>query len=256
MSDINPTNPRTLGRGICIITGASKGFGRALAHKVSRFLEPGSVLLLVARSGTLLQELKEELQSFTGEQQLVVHCVAVDLSTKEGVNETVRVARQEAVNEIDHVLLINNAASLGDISQFVSFTDPDEVNSYLSLNISSALALTAGILQAFSCRPFLRWSVVNISSTFALQALPSWVLYCTAKAARKMMFGVLAEEEPNVKVLSYSPGPMDTEMQEDILRLTGVKHHLLPCQESAAKLVKLLLDNDFSSGAHLDFFEV
>ncbi|XP_029296188.1 sepiapterin reductase b [Cottoperca gobio] len=256
MSDINSTKPRTLGRGICIITGASKGFGRALAHKVSHSLEPRSVLLLVARSGTLLQEMKEELQSFTEEQQLGVHCIAVDLSMKEGVDEIVRVARKEAVNEIEHVLLINNAASLGDISKFGSFTDPNEVNSYLSLNVSSPLALTAGILQVFPYRTGLRWSVVNLSSTFALQAVPSWVLYCTAKAARKMMFTVLSNEEQHIKVLSYSPGPMDTEMQKDILRLTGVNNHPLPCQESVGKLMKLLLDNDFSSGAHIDFFDV
>ncbi|XP_051278398.1 sepiapterin reductase b isoform X2 [Dicentrarchus labrax] len=222
MQDIYSTNPKTLGRGICIITGASRGFGRALAQEVSYFSKPGSVLLLVARSNTMLQELKEELQSLTKDQQLMVHCIAVDLSTREGVHETVRVARQEAINEMDHVLLINNA----------------------------------GILQVFPCRPGLRWSVVNVSSVFATQALPSWVLYCTAKAARKMMFGVLAEEEPNVKVLSYSPGPMDTDMQVDIRRLTGSNHHLLPCQESAAKLMKLLLDNNFLSGKHLDFFEV
>ncbi|KAM9360670.1 sepiapterin reductase b [Symphorus nematophorus] len=250
------TNPRTLGRCICIITGASKGFGWALAQEVCHFLNPGSVLLLVARSETLLQGLKKELWSFTEEQQLVVCCIAVDLSTKEGVNETVRVAKQKAVSELDHVLLINNAASLGDISQFSGFTDPDEVNSYLFLNVSSALALTAGILQVFPCRADLRWSVVNVSSVFAEQPLASWVLYCTAKAARKMMFSVLAEEQPTVKVLSYSPGPLDTEMQQDIWRQTGVKHHLFPCQESAAKLMKLLLDNDFSSGAHLDFFTV
>lgn len=71
-------------------------------------LKPGSILLLVARTETLLQELKEELKRVT-EEQLVVHCIAVDLSTREGLNEIIRVARQEAVNEIDHVLLINNA---------------------------------------------------------------------------------------------------------------------------------------------------
>ncbi|KAK5871023.1 hypothetical protein PBY51_003926 [Eleginops maclovinus] len=256
MSDINSTNPMSLGRGICIITGASKGFGRVIAHQVSRSLEPRSVLLLVARSGTLLQEMKEELQSFIEGRQLVLHCITVDLSTKEGVDETVRVARQEAVDEIEHVLLINNAASLGNISKFETFTNPDEVNSYLSLNVSSPLALTAGILQLCPCRPGLRWSVVNLSSTLALQALPSWVLYCTAKAARNMMFSVLAKEQQNVKVLSYSPGPMDTDMQKEILRVTQVNHNPLPCHESAAKLMKLLLDDDFPSGAHLDFFDV
>ncbi|XP_058492504.1 sepiapterin reductase b [Solea solea] len=246
----------TLGRGFCIITGASKGFGRSLAHEVSHLLEPGSVLLLVARSGSLLEELKEEIYSFTDKQQLAVHCVTADLSTREGVTETVRLAKQEAVNELDHVLLINNAGSLGNISSFGSFTDIEKVNSYLTFNVSSALALTAGLLQVFPCRADLRWSVVNISSIFALKALPSWVLYCTAKAARMMMFSVLAEEEPNIKVLSYSPGPMDTEMQEDIQRQSGIAYSLFPCHVSAAKLMKLILDNDFPSGKHLDFFEV
>lgn len=46
---------------------------------------------------------------------------------------------------------------------------------------------------------------------------------------------------------------MDTEMQKEIHRLTGVKHHLIPCKEPAAKLMKLLLDNDFASGMQLDF---
>lgn len=49
---------------------------------------------------------------------------------------------------------------------------------------------------------------------------------------------------------------MDTGMQEEIYQLTGVSQHLLPCQEPADKLMKLLLDDDFPSGAHLDFFEV
>ncbi|XP_030273081.1 sepiapterin reductase b isoform X2 [Sparus aurata] len=256
MTDVIPTDGRTLGRCICIITGASKGFGRALAHQVCCWLKPGSVLLLVARSETLLQELKEELKGFAVEQQLLVNCIVADLSTQKGVNEAVRVARLESEKENDHVLLINNAASLGDISQFSSFTDLDVVNSYMSLNISSALVLTAGMLQVFPRRPGLRWTVVNLSSVFATEALPSWVLYCTAKAARKMMFSVLAVGEPNVRVLSYSPGPLDTGMQKDILRMTGVDNHPFPCKDSAVKLMKLLLDDDFASGTHIDFFSV
>ncbi|XP_053181717.1 sepiapterin reductase b [Scomber japonicus] len=256
MSDIHSTTIRTLSRCICIITGASKGFGRALAHQVSHYMKPGSVLLLVARTRTLLQELKEELQSFTGNQSLVVHCVTADLSTRDGVNETVSAARQQSSNEIDHVLLINNAASLGNISPFTNFTNLDQVNSYLSFNVSSPLALTAGILQVFPPRAGLRWSVVNCSSIFAVQTMPSWVLYCTGKSARVMMFRVLAAEEPNVKVLSYSPGPLDTEMQKDILRLTGIRNNVFPCKESAAKLMKVLLDDEFTSGSHLDFFQL
>lgn len=246
----------TLGRCLCIITGASKGFGRTLALQVSCLLNAGSVLVLVARTGPLLLGLKAELETQNVAEGLAIHCVEADLSTAEGVEQTLKSAKQDNVDNIDHVLLINNAASLGAISHFTSFTDPAEVNAYISFNVSSALALTAGILQEFVQRPGLRRTVVNVSSLFAHEPLPQWVLYCTAKAARKMMFKVLAKEEPDVKVLSYSPGPMDTEMQQEILKKTGISYDLMPCQKPAAKLLKLLLDNDFASGTHLDFFDV
>uniref|UniRef100_A0A672J1F1 Sepiapterin reductase n=1 Tax=Salarias fasciatus TaxID=181472 RepID=A0A672J1F1_SALFA len=100
MSVIHSENLNSLGRSLCIITGAWKGFGRALTHRVVYLLRPGSVLLLVARSAVLLQE----LQSFCEEQQLLIQCITADLSTKDGVNETVRGARQQAANELDHVL--------------------------------------------------------------------------------------------------------------------------------------------------------
>lgn len=98
------------------------------------------------------------------------------------------------------------AASLGEISKFSSFTSLERLNAYLSLNVSSAVALTAGLLQVFPHQPGLQWIVVNISSTFALNPIQKWGLYSTAKVARKMMFSILAKEEPSVKVLSYSPG--------------------------------------------------
>lgn len=81
-----------------------------------------------------------------------------------------------------------------------------EVDSYMSVNVSSCLCLTASFLQAFPQQSGLRRTVINISSLCALQPFPSWVLYCTGKAARDMMFRVLAGEEPDIRVLSYSPG--------------------------------------------------
>lgn len=106
------------------------------------------------------------------------------------------------------------SASLGDVSRYTkNFTNMAEVDSYLSLNVSSALCLTASILQAFPQRPGVKRTVINITSLCALKPFPSWVLYCTGKAAREMMFRVLAEEEPDLRVLSYSPGeeqPYDT----------------------------------------------
>lgn len=88
----------------------------------------------------------------------------------------------------------------------VDLGDPVEVNNYWALNLTSMLCLTSSILKAFPDSPGLIRTVVNISSLCALQPFKGWGLYCAGKAARDMMFQVLATEEPSVRVLSYAPG--------------------------------------------------
>ncbi|KAI4871675.1 hypothetical protein NFI96_031105 [Prochilodus magdalenae] len=264
------TTPRDFGKALCIITGASRGFGWSLAREIAALLRPGSVLLLVARSGDKLRALQADLAASTAsESGLLVRCVVADLGRKEGVDSVLREARETPCHDIDHLLLFNNAASLGDVSRYVqSFTDMDEVDSYLSFNVSSALCLTSGLLGAFPQRSGLRRCVVNVSSLCAVKPFPSWVLYCTGKAARDMMFRVLAEEEPELRVLNYAPGPLDTDMQvqarsssaDPNLKNTLADLHsqgrLLTCEESVAKLIKVLLEDDYPSGAHLDFYDL
>ncbi|XP_028829575.1 sepiapterin reductase a [Denticeps clupeoides] len=258
------SEPRGLGRSFCIVTGASKGFGRSIARQVAALLRPQSTLVLVARSGDKLQELRAEVEA----GGLVVRAVAADLGAKGGVERVVREAREASSADIEHLMLFNNAASLGDVSRYAqSFTDMDEVDSYLSFNVSSALSLTAGVLKAFPQRPGLRRTVVNVSSLCALEPFPTWVLYCTGKAARDMMFRVLAKEEPDLRVLNYAPGPLDTDMQvearstsDPTLKKTVFdlrdKGQLLTCEQSCSKLVKVLLKDDYQSGVHLDYFEL
>ncbi|KAJ8395594.1 hypothetical protein AAFF_G00030750 [Aldrovandia affinis] len=269
-SDLVAPVSKDLGRALCVITGASRGFGRCLAVQIAGLLKPKSALLLVARSGDKLRELQADLtDSDAGREGLVIRCVTADLGQKEAVEETVRAAKEMCPVGIDRLILINNAASLGDVSRFArSFTDPADIDSYLSFNVSSALSLTAGMMGAFPKRPGMRRCVVNISSVCAVRPYPSWVLYCTGKAARDMMFRVLAEEEPELRVLNYSPGPLDTEMFEEAQTKTGdlamrtsfsamhSQGKVLTCEESGTKLMKLLLEDVFASGAHIDFYDL
>lgn len=83
-----------------------------------------------------------------------------------------------------------------------------------------------------------------------------------------MMFRVLAEEEPDLRVLNYAPGPLDTDMQlqarsssaDDALRNSFSDMHaqgqLLTCEQSINKLIKVLLEDKYTSGAHLDFYDL
>ncbi|XP_014452583.2 sepiapterin reductase [Alligator mississippiensis] len=258
---------RSLGRAACVLTGASRGFGRSLALLLAPRLVADSVLVLVARAQEALEELAAELRgSCPG---LRVECVPADLGTAAGLQRVLGAVRDlPGEAGLERLLLVNNAGSLGDISKFfVDFTSLDEVNSYFAFNVTSALCLTSSILKAFGKRPGLHRTVVNISSLCALKPFKSWTLYCTGKASRDMMFQVLALEEPDVRVLNYAPGPLDTDMQELARTKTGdaelrqffLDHkesgQLLDCSVSAQKLVTLLLDDTFSSGAHVDFYE-
>ncbi|KAJ7327341.1 hypothetical protein JRQ81_017100 [Phrynocephalus forsythii] len=270
-----PSGPG-LGRAACLVTGASRGFGRSVARLVAARLAPGSLLLLVARSAGALGELEGELRAAYPE--LRVQALPADLGADEGLQRVARDAADALRRHHHHhhdgarlqrLLLVNNAGSLGDVSKaFVDLASPAEVNSYLALNVTSALCLTAALLQAFPGGPGRRRTVVNVSSLCAAQPFKSWTLYCTGKAARDMMFRVLAAEEPDVRVLSYAPGPLDTEMQEEARTRSGdpslrqmflhmkEKGQLLDCEVSAQKLLDLLLTDAFESGAHVDFFDL
>ncbi|XP_067295959.1 sepiapterin reductase a [Pseudorasbora parva] len=255
------------GKALVIITGASKGFGRALALSIAPLLSEGSVLLLAARSEDRLRELEREL-SLTG-TGLTVRCVTADLASKAGVERVLSAVTDSARDPLlQRLMLFNNAGSLGDVSRFLrDFSDVDEVSSYLTLNVSSAVCVTAGVLQAVRLRP-LRRVVVNLSSLCALRPFPSWGLYCSGKAARDMLFRVLAEEEPELRVLNYAPGPLDTDMQlqarsfsadADLKNSFSEMHdkgQLLTCAQSISKLLQVLQDDTFASGAHLDYYDL
>uniref|UniRef100_A0A8C6ZAD0 Sepiapterin reductase n=1 Tax=Nothoprocta perdicaria TaxID=30464 RepID=A0A8C6ZAD0_NOTPE len=205
----------------CVLTGASRGFGRSLARLLAPRLGAGSVLLLLARSAAPLAELAAELRRGAPAAALRVECVPADLGTDEGLRRAVRALHELLPSApAARLLLINNAGSLGDVSK-----------------------------------------------TFVELPFRSWALYCGGKAARDMIFQVLALEEPDVRVLSYAPGPLDTDMQLLARTQTGdaeMREHfqglhergqLVDCDVSARKLLRLLEEDAFPSGAHVDFYD-
>ncbi|XP_018416708.1 PREDICTED: sepiapterin reductase-like [Nanorana parkeri] len=257
----------SLGTVVCVITGASRGLGRSLAWELCPRVMPGSALLLVARTEQALRVLAEELTLQYPE--IRVRWVAADLGTEDGVRRAVQGAQElNGGDTAQRVLIINNAGSLGDIDKsFVDFTDPLEMDRYFSFNVSSALCLTSSLLKVFQGRPGLQRHVVNVSSLAAIQPFKSWTLYCAGKAAREMMFRVLAEEETDIRVLSYSPGPLDNDMQEEVrtktkdpelrLQFANMKKSgkLIDCRVSARKMLDVLQADAYKSGDHVDFYD-
>lgn len=107
MSSVGCTD---LGRALCIITGASRGFGRTVARDLSRLVKPGSVLVLVARTGDDLRALQAELaESEAGRAGLEVECVVADVGQTEGLESVMKASKEAFPENVDHVLLVNNA---------------------------------------------------------------------------------------------------------------------------------------------------
>lgn len=113
---LSEPNRADLGRALCVITGASRGFGLAVARDVARLVQPRSALVLVARSSERLRAVEAELAaSEEARAGLMVQCVVADLSDPEAPDHVIQACQQVFSEHMDHVLLINNAGRLDNI---------------------------------------------------------------------------------------------------------------------------------------------
>jgi 3-oxoacyl-[acyl-carrier protein] reductase len=151
-----------------IVTGASKGIGRAVADQLGSH---GASVVLSARDGGALDEAVAELQGH-GYEAIGVPADVVDRSSSTRLRE----AALEAFGRID--IVVNNAGggggTLGDF-------DEDEWHHIYALNVLSAMRLTMACLPDMQSRGWGR--VVNVASTMARHCDPRFGPYGAAKAA-------------------------------------------------------------------------
>ncbi|GGR91206.1 oxidoreductase [Streptomyces aureoverticillatus] len=186
---------------VAIITGASKGLGRALAAALA---ERGWDLVLDARTESVLGDTARELAGHGGR----VHAVAGDVTDAEHRGELI--ARARALGGLD--LLVNNASALG--AEPLVRLDAlalEGLRRALETNVVAALGL---VQQAL---PLLRASraggaVINVSSDAGAEAYETWGGYGASKAALDQLSAVLGAEEPALRVWAVDPGDMGTDL--------------------------------------------
>jgi NAD(P)-dependent dehydrogenase (short-subunit alcohol dehydrogenase family) len=221
---------------VAIITGASRGFGRALAAALA---ERGWDLVLDARSAGPLEEVARELRRHGG----AVRAVAGDVA--DGGHRVELVAAAWELGGLD--LLVNNAGTLGAVPlrplaaySLADFREALEVNAVAPL----------GLVQ--EALPLLRESpagtVIGMSSDAAAEAYGTWGGYGATKAALDQLSAVLAVEEPGLRVWAVDPGGMRTGMlaaAEPDEDLSGV-----PRPEDVVPAFLRLLDRRPASGRY------
>ncbi|MFF7792801.1 SDR family NAD(P)-dependent oxidoreductase [Streptomyces sp. NPDC007991] len=185
---------------VAIITGASKGLGRALAEALAG---RGWDLVLDARGAEALGEAAEAVAA---------HGTRVTALPGDVTVAAHRAALVSAAGRLGGVdLLVHNASALG-AEPLVRLEElPLEgLRRALEVNLVAGLGLVQEAL------PLLRASgtgtVVAVSSDAAAEAYETWGGYGASKAALEQLVAVLAVEEPGLRVWAVDPGDMATDL--------------------------------------------
>lgn len=144
--------------------------------------------------------------------------VAAELPTARAVVGDVtdswhRAALADAVESFGGLhLLVNNASHLGPSPQpqLAEYPLADLADVY-RVNVTAPLALIQQVLPALLTNG---GTIVNISSDAAVEAYAGWGGYGSAKAALDQLTAILAAEQPTLRVYSFDPGDMRTEMHQ------------------------------------------
>jgi NAD(P)-dependent dehydrogenase (short-subunit alcohol dehydrogenase family) len=180
-----------------IITGASRGLGRALAAGLAA---AGWDVVADARDGRALAAagLGDRAVTLPGDVTDPAHRVAL-------LNAADRLGGPD--------LLVNNAGILGPSPQPALADYPlDILRAVFEVNLYAPLALTQLALPGLRKRGGI---VLNVTSDAAVEPYPGWGGYGAAKAALEQASNVLAAEEPDVRVWWADPGDLRTRMHQE-----------------------------------------
>ncbi len=187
---------------LALITGASRGFGAALAE---RFAREGARLILTARTTGGLEEVDDRVRAAGSEATLVPQ----DLTSGAAIDE-LGGAIAKRFGHLD--ILIGNAAELAPLSP-LAHTDPK------AFERSLALIATTNYRLIRSFDPLLRASeagrVVFVTADVAQTPKPFWGSYAAGKAALEALAMTYAAETANtdIRVNLFDPGPMRTRLR-------------------------------------------
>ncbi|MCG8807519.1 SDR family NAD(P)-dependent oxidoreductase [Tenacibaculum finnmarkense] len=196
---------------IIIITGGSKGIGKALAQK---YASENYTVFSLARTSAEISEVKNTQNSKS---------IKVDLADSIATQNIFtalldKIIHQNSTSKITSITLINNAGRLGKIANLENL-EANDISKSIQLNISTPLILSGLFIkktQDLACKK----QIINISSGAAKKPYEGWSVYCTSKAAIDMLTKTIASEqseiENGVKCIAIYPGVVATDMQIQI----------------------------------------
>lgn len=218
---------------VAIVTGASRGFGRAVT---AALLDRGWVVVGDARRADDLKTTATELDS---DRLIALPGDVTDASH--------RAALVAAACEAGALrLLVNNASRLGPSPQPALADYPSgELWAVYQTNLFAPLALIQDTLPTLAENAGV---VVNLTSDAAVEPYAGWGGYGSSKAALDQLSAVLAAEAPTVAVYAFDPGDMRTEMHQAAFPGEDISDRAEP--ESVVPALLRLLDTRPPAGRY------
>jgi NADP-dependent 3-hydroxy acid dehydrogenase YdfG len=184
-----------------LITGASSGFGRAMAHV---FAQHGDDCIITGRRSERLDELQRELEQ---KFNVAILPLCFDVQDKEAVTKAIDSLPEDWKN-ID--VLINNAG-LAAGRDYFDEASMDDWETMINTNLKGLLYVTKAVVGAMRARG--KGQIINIGSTAAKEVYEKGNVYCATKAAvdalsQSMRIDLLRH---GIKVTAIHPGAAETE---------------------------------------------
>ncbi|MCC3379327.1 3-ketoacyl-ACP reductase [Paenibacillus farraposensis] len=205
-----------------IITGASKGIGRAIAETLAR---EGVNLGLISRTLADLQKLQASLESTYGVK--VVSAVA-DISDRAQAAAAVA-SLEDELGTVD--ILINNAgiATFGTVADM----DPEEWERIIRVNLLGTYYVTHAVLPGMLAQQ--SGNIINISSTAGERGFATGSAYCASKFAMMGFTEALMQEvrKSNIRVTALTPSTVNTELAANAGLPIGDEDRMLQPQDLA-----------------------
>jgi len=203
LTEISGTQGRLSGR-VALITGASRGIGRATAMLFAR---EGAHCIITARTTGALEEMDDEIRAIGATATLA----PMDLTDYPAIDR-LGAGLIERFGKLD--ILVGNAGILGKLGP-VTHTDPKIWDQVVAIN------LTANWRLLRSLDPLLRQSdaarVIMLTASVGAKPRAYWGAYAISKAALESMTLTYAAEveKTNVRVNLLNPGAARTRMREE-----------------------------------------
>ena len=183
------------------ITGTSEGLGKAIAEKILK--EKNHKVIGLSRKSTIINPNYSHF--------------FIDLLKIETLENELNIIFKSLLS-CDEIVLINNAGTVGEIKH-IGNTTAENITNIIKVNSISPSIIINSFIKKYKKESYTK-VIINISSGAGINPIDGWASYCSSKAMLDMMTKVVFEEQSEVsngfKILSISPGIIDTQMQKTI----------------------------------------